>query len=162
MSHSDWWLATNTTGPLRGTCSAPVTDSRSSPRNSGPATGRTVRQKRSPGSGVAGATGSSATIRADHLLHAQPAAVDHHGVRCRRQLLGVELVALDDRPLDLVDRQVQLRGAPGSAHTGRRHQVDLQVGVRADHRAGVAPLEHGVDRLRPLPPAHGRPHLRMP
>ena len=64
MSHSDWWLATNTTGPRRGTCSAPVTDRRSIPLNSGPATGRTVRQKRSPGSGVAGATGSSATIRA--------------------------------------------------------------------------------------------------
>ena len=130
--------------------------------NSGPATGRTVRQKRSPGSGVAGATGSSATIRATTSGTLSSLLSITTRVRCRRQLLGVELVALDDRPLDLVHRQAQLRGAAGGAHTGRRHQVDLQVSVRADHGAGVAPLEHGVHRLRPLPPAHGLPHLRMP
>ena len=118
MSHSDWWLATNTTGPRRGTCSAPVTDRRSIPLNSGPATGRTVRQKRSPGSGVAGATGSSATIRATTSCTLSSLLSITTRVRCRRQLLAVELVALDDRPLDLVHRQAQLRGAAGGAHTG--------------------------------------------
>ena len=48
MSHSDWWLATNTTAPLRGTSSRPLIRARSRPLNIGSAHGRTSSQKRSP------------------------------------------------------------------------------------------------------------------
>ena len=69
------------------------------------------------------------------------------------------LVAQDEAPVGTEVR----RAAPG-ALLGARGEEDLQVGVRRDHRADVASLDHDVP-LRAelaLPHAHHLAHLRMP
>ncbi len=162
MSHSDWWLATSSSGPERGTFSTPRVRIRSPPLNSGPAQGRTTRQKVSPGTRLAARRPGDRDDPLGDLLGGQVGRVDHRRVRRRRRLLAVQAVALDDRRADGVDVvRAEVGRAPRRPHVRGGDQEHLDVGVRPDDRPGVAALEHRVLGQLALPRAHPRPHLRV-
>jgi hypothetical protein len=120
--------------------------------------------------------------RVHHRLERRAARVHHHRVvrRPERRDLALRVlpVALQLVGEDLLEAggialRLQLGVAPPRPLLGRRDQEELGVGVREDHRADVAPLEHrpavlGGERQPALqleqPGPHHRPrrHLARP
>src|SRR5215218_6576558 len=102
---------------------------------------------------------------ADHVLHVELGGVDLNrvlrGLHARRIALvaqaqvGCERVRTDLRPL---------REAAAGAHRALGIEVDLHLGLRRDHGADVAALDHDIAFVRELALAlpHHRAHGRVP